>query len=56
MSLYQRLIGMFDDEQDPEYVPLVTRTPLEAAIASWGTPKKVASDVFIHPSLMRSAH
>ena len=40
-----RMIIVFDDELDPEYVPPGTSTPSRAARAPRATPKKVASGV-----------
>lgn len=39
------LSGQSNDEQDPEYVPPSTRTPIAAARASGGIPKKVVPRV-----------
>lgn len=39
------MIGTFDDEKDPEYVPPGINTLTPAERATQGTPQKVVSDV-----------
>lgn len=45
VSLSHRMIGTFDNELDPEYMLLGTRTPTPAARATRGTSKKVVVGV-----------
>ncbi|TMW91954.1 hypothetical protein EJD97_013698 [Solanum chilense] len=40
-----QIIGISDDERDPEYVPSGTRTPTLVASATRGNPKKVVSTI-----------